>query len=180
MKLRTLILGLIALSFAVSLFAAPMPPASTNQYGQVTLESLNAAGLVKLSGTTISNALHLTGSLITKDADIGSLDIMGEANLTDTTINSSSYVMGSLQATKSNFLQSITLLSQKTLFTSCHLQGITIRKDESYKGKQTIELRQGTIVDGPIHFESGNGEVIISSNSKVFGAVTGGKVIKKP
>lgn len=178
MKLRTLILGLIAFTFVASLFAGP--PVTTHQYGKETLESLNGAGLIKLNGTTITNDLHFNGSLITKEAQIGSLDVMGEANLNQTTIHKASTIMGSLQATQSKFLQPITILSQKTLFTSCKLQGITVRKDDSYKGKQTIELKQGTIVDGPIHFESGKGEVILSSSSQVLGPITGGKVIKKP
>jgi len=40
-------------------------------------------------------------------------------------------------------------------------------------------LKQRTVVDGPIVFESGKGEVHVYAGSQVLGTVTGGKVVKK-
>lgn len=151
----------------------------SHHYGAETLKSVQRTGLVKLSGTKIEEQLQLNGSLISQNAEIGSLNIMGEANLTGTTIKESSTVMGSLQATRSTFTKALTLLSQKSLFTSSTLDTITILKDNGFKGKQIIELRQGTIVNGAIHFESGKGEVILSPGCQVLGTVTGGKIVRK-
>ncbi len=179
MKFRTFIFGLIALSFMTSLFAESTKAEGGGQYGKITLEALDGTGLIKLNGTSITNEVHLIGSLICQNGEIGSLDIIGEANLTGTTVKNGGSVMGSFQTTRSTRQQPIILLSQKAVFTSTKLAGITVKQDSGFKGKQTLELRQGTIVNGPIHFESGKGEVILYTGSQVLGTVTGGKILKK-
>ena len=153
--------------------------AGVGQYGAITLEAIEGNGLVKLNGTSVIDNLHLVGSLISQNATIGSLEIIGEANLTETTVKKGGSILGSLQAVRSIFLEEITILSQKSVFTGCKLAKITVQQDRSFKGKQIIELKQGTIVNGPIHFESGKGEVMIFSGSQVLGSVTGGKIVKK-
>jgi hypothetical protein len=179
MKWRTLIFALLALSFITTLFAKPTKAEGGGQFGQTTLESIDGTGLVKLNGTIVEKEIHLLGSLISQNGVIGTLDIFGEANLTETTVEHGGSVMGSIQTVRSNIKHPITILSQKSVFTDSKLVGITIEQDSAFKGKQFIELRQGTIVDGPIHFKSGKGEVLIYTNSQVLGPVTGGKVIKK-
>ncbi len=182
MKLRTFLFTLITASFLATLFADPLPKAEIvgrNAYGAETLDSLQATGLIKLQGTSIANSIRLTGSLISQNAKIGTLDIIGEANLTDTTIQHGGTVLGSLQAVRSTFLQPLTILSQKVLFTASRVESLIIRQDASFKGKQIVELKQGTIISGSIHFESGKGEVIIFPGCQVLGTVTGGKIVKK-
>lgn len=178
MKWRNWLIALTALSFIATLFADTPLVTGANQYGAVTLPALRGSGLIKLNGTTV-DTVHLTGSLLTQDAEIGSLDIIGEANLKDTTIKNASTIMGSFQATRTTFKSSVTLLGQKALLTASHLEGITVQKDGGYKGKQIIELKQGTLINGPIHFESGKGEVIVFPGCQVLGPVTGGKIVKK-
>ena len=179
MKFRTLIFGLIALSFMATLFAEGVKAEGGGQYGKETLESLGGNGLIRLSGTSVTNEIRLMGSLISQNGQIGSLDVIGEVNLTETTVEHGGSIMGSIQAVRSTIKEPITILSQKAVFTSSKLAGITVKQDTAFKGKQTIELRQGTLVDGPIHFESGKGEVLLHTGSQVLGPVTGGKVIKK-
>ncbi|HSX27110.1 MAG TPA: hypothetical protein VLE89_08925 [Chlamydiales bacterium] len=186
MKFRTLILSLLALSFVATLFAEEKTETPKQaqafghtQYGAVVLDSIQGNGLLKLNGTSVTHTLHMEGSLLSQGAHIGTLEVLGEANLTNTTIQNASFIFGSLQAVHSTFLQPITLLTQKATFTHTKLQGITVQKDQGYKGKQVLELRQNTLVDGPIHFESGKGEVLLYPGSHVIGKVTGGKVIKK-
>lgn len=178
MKLRSLLLALLALSLIASAFADTTKVTGSNQYGEVELETIDGTGLIKLNGTT-AQAIHLTGSLVAQGAQIGMLDIMGEANLKDSTIQNASTVMGSLQATRTTFQNSLSILSQKALFTSSRLESITVKQDMGYKGKQIIELRQGTLINGAIHFESGKGEVIVFPGCQVLGDVTGGKIVKK-
>jgi hypothetical protein len=179
MKFRTLIFSLIALSFMASLFADGTRTEGGGQYGKETLESLGGNGLIKLNGTTVTKEIHLNGSLISQNGQIGSLDVLGEVNLTETTVQHGGAITGSIQTVRSTIKEPITILSHKSVFTASKLKGITVKHDGATKGKQTIELRQGTLVDGPIHFESGKGEVLIFTGSQVLGPVTGGKVIKK-
>jgi hypothetical protein len=148
-------------------------------YGAETLESLQVAGLTRLNGTTITGNLQVTGSLISLYAHLGSLEITGEANFTDTNIEKACTIIGSIQAVRTTFREPITLLTQKGVFTASKLEAITVRQDASFKGKQILELRQGTIVNGPVAFESGKGEIILQSGSQVKGAITGAKVVRK-
>lgn len=171
MKLRTLLLVLISLSFIATLFG--------ENYGSEILETVQGTGIVKLNGTSVTNTLHVNGSLIAQNAQIGTLDVLGEANLTGSTIKNSASIMGSLQAVRTTFEQSITVLCQRVVFTASHLEGLTVQQDGGFKGKQVVELKQSTIVNGPIHFESGKGEVVLYPGSQVLGPITGGKLIKK-
>lgn len=179
MKLRNIIFAIMTLTFIATLLAAEPTAPTLGNYGTETLESLEGNGLMKLNGTSITNKLHVAGSLIAKDATIGILDIMGDANICDSTIKKPSTIVGSLQVSRTTFEQPLTILSPKALFTASHLESITVQKDLSFKGKQVIELKQRSIVNGPIHFESGKGEVLLFSGSKVLGPVTGGQVIKR-
>lgn len=175
MKLRTLIFSLLALT---TLVAEDVKVSGSSQYGEVTLDNVDGFGLVKLNGTTVST-VHLTGSLITQYAAIGTLNIIGEANLKDSTVEKGGVILGSLQAVRTTFKGPITIHSQKALFTASKLEGITVQVESGFKGKQIIELKQGTIINGPIHFDSGRGEVIIFPGCQVLGTVTGGKIVKK-
>lgn len=182
---KTVLLAFLALSFALSLFAEekeiPQPTMINGaaNYGAVTLESLQGSGLVKLNRTQVLHDATILGSLIATEAQIGRLAIQGQANLTHTTVQEGGSVLGSLQAVRSKFLKDLSLTTHKAVFTGCQLEGITVQKEDSFKGKQILELRQGTIVQGPIVFESGKGEIHLFPGSKTFGTVTGGKIVRK-
>lgn len=179
MKFRTLIFLLLTLSFLAPLFAQETEVMGSGSYGTESLDSLEGNGLVKLDGTSIANLLRVMGSLIAKDAQIGTLDVMGEANLRNTTVKNGATIMGSCQASSCTFEQMIHIHMQKVLFTACKTKGISVHKDGGFKGRQIVELKQGTVIDGPIHFDSGKGEVVIFPGCKVTGPVTGGKIVKK-
>lgn len=192
MKFRIAVMVLLLLSFvasfALAVEAPPEPAAApktvrqgvgANQYGAEVFDSLQGAGLVRLNGTSVLNALQVTGSLITTHAEIGSIEVSGEANLTETTIHKGGFVTGSIQAVRSTCEQPLVLLTQKAVLTASRFDAITFRKDMAFKGKQILELRQGTIVDGPIVFEGGKGEILLYPGSQVLDKVTGGKIIRK-
>lgn len=183
-----MICQLLACSFLLA--ALPQPPATEERtprhekptgvgnYGEETIDSVQGEGLVKLSGTRVED-LHVNGSLVSKDAKLGSLIILGEANLRDTTVSGSTDIIGFLQTHGSHFQKNLSVCTQKAIFTRTKIESLTVRKEPSYKGKQIIELKQGSVVHGPIHFESGKGEVQIDASSRIEGKVTGGKVIRR-
>jgi hypothetical protein len=185
-KFKYALFLLLALSFTATLFSvepAPKAPTESTFIGSSTLgaqsyDSLSGSGLLKLNGTTIKN-LQISGSLIAHSATLQSLEVQGEANLNQSTVTQPSTIIGYLRAQHSTFKAPLTLGAQKAVFTASQLHSLTIRKDDSFKGKQIIELKQGTIIDGPVHFESGKGEIHLFPPSKVLGPVTGGKIIRK-
>ncbi|MBI3508938.1 MAG: hypothetical protein HY069_04830 [Chlamydiia bacterium] len=161
--------------------AAPLPieQAGSGTYGAVRIESIDAIGIVKLNGTHVMQAVQLQGSLIANDAQIDSFHVVGDANVSHCTVKKPSDVTGYIQAQKTLFQGDMLLTLQRAVFTHSTLQGVTIRPNPGFKSKQVLELRQHTVVQGPIVFESGNGEVHLFSGSKVLGGVTGGKVLQK-
>ena len=188
MKFRTIILVILLFSFAASFVfaeetkenpAAITKVAGANNFGSETIDSIQAAGLVKLNGTSVLNTLQVSGSLIAKGAQIGTLEVVGEANLTNSTVRNEGNVAGSFQAVGSTFNQTITLLTQKAVLTGSRFEGITVLKDLGCKGKQILELRKGTVINGSILFESGKGEIQVYPGAQVLGQVTGGKIVKK-
>ncbi|HEY4254776.1 MAG TPA: hypothetical protein VGM34_00330 [Chlamydiales bacterium] len=196
---RALIVLLLLLSFAASLAAAIQDPtpkiinqqpqpktidpiqflSGSHSLGAHVFEKVVSTGLLKLRSTTITQSLRVEGSLIAQSARLGTLDVTGEASLSDSIIASPCTITGTIRTQNTTFQSLLTLGAQKAFFASSHLHSITIRKDLSYKGKQLIELKQKTIVDGPITFESGRGEVHLYPGSQVLGPVTGGKVVRK-
>jgi hypothetical protein len=84
--------------------------------------------------------------------------------------------MGYLQAHQAKFEEALVLSGQKAVFIGCTLASITVNKDASFKGKQIIELRQGTKVTGSITFESGKGEVHLYPGATVK-EVLGGALV---
>lgn len=177
---KALFLSLLSLSLFAedSSLSRHEKPMGAGSYGAEILDSIDGQGLVKLQGTSVKDVL-MNGSFLSKDAKVGSLNIQGEANLRDTVVSGETSIIGSLKTHSSTFEKPIAICTKKALFTHSKLDSITVRKEPSYKGKQIIEIKQGTIVSGPIHFESGKGEVHIDPSSRIEGKVTGGKVIRK-
>ncbi len=187
-KFRVVIFLLLLFSFCASLFADEIsPPPSREQVlsvggsaGQETFENLKSSGVLKLNGSTIKNLLEVQGCLIAQAAKLGSIEALGEVNLTNSVISQASTITGYLRAQKTTFKGPLTLSLYKAVFTASKVLGnITIQRQEAFKGKQVIELKQGTIVEGSILFESGKGEVHLYPGSKVYSSIEGGKLIRK-
>ena len=170
--------SLLFLSVFATLFGEEVEHlGSGGSFGVKIIERLTSDGVLKLNGTTIQD-LRVTGSLMATSAVLGELQVLGEANIRGSRVSQNCSVLGSLRAQDTYFDGSVTLDALKVVFTGCNLQGITVRKPNGFKGKQVIELKQGTVVNGPIVFEAGKGEVHCYG-SNYTGQVTGGKVIKK-
>jgi len=159
-------------------FAAPMKLGS-DTYGKTTLETLEILGTIKLHETTVLKESKVTGNLIANGAHFSSVDVTGDAQFTNTVIDKTTHIIGSLKAINTQFHQPINFLGQKAVFSHCNLPGLTIERDASFKAKQIVELKENTRVDGPITFEGGKGEIHLYFGSKIHGTVTGGKVVQK-
>lgn len=159
------------------LTATPDRYSNGGAIGKETIEEITCSGVLKLNGTTL-NALSISGSLVTTSALLGAITVRGEANLRGTKISAPCTIYGYLRAQDTTFEDHLTLGAHKAVFTASHLTSITVQVEEGFKAKQIIELKQGTTVSGPIHFESGKGEVH-SYGAKIHGPITGAKLIKK-
>lgn len=153
--------------------------ASLFSFGVETQEEVLGVGLVKLNGTTVKQLVHVTGSLLAQSAKINSLEVLGDANLSDSTVSGSSRIVGLLRSQNTVFEGPLTICSLRAIFQGSKIASLTVKKDDGYKGKQIVELKKRSSIEGPILFESGKGEVHVYPGSRVFGSVTGGKIVKK-
>ncbi len=169
---------LAILCAAIAIAAAPVKVGS-DSYGEISLESLELLGSIKLNGTTVSKLLKVTGNLVANSAHLHEIEAEGDVKLNDTLLEAQVLITGSLQASDSDFRQSLIFVGQKARFTKCKLIGITVRRDAAFKARQVIELKNSTIIEGPVIFEGGNGEVLLYPGSKIHGSVTGGKIVYK-
>ena len=148
--------------------------------GYEVFENLRSSGVLKLNGTTVKNLLVVQGCLIAQEGKFGAIEAMGEVNLTNSLVSSASTIGGYLRAQGTTFKSPLTLSVYKAVFTSSKILGnITVQRQEAFKGKQVIELKQGSVVEGPIVFESGKGEVHLYPGAKVYSSIEGGKLIRK-
>ena len=145
----------------------------------MTIESLEILGTVKLNGTTVSKLLKVTGNLVAQSATLNQVEVEGDARLTDTILEQQMSITGSFQASGSKFRNPVSFTGQKILFSKCTLSGITIQRDAAFRAKQIIELKDKTVIDGPVVFEGGNGEILLYPGSKILGSISGGKIIYK-
>lgn len=166
--------------FAIaSCFFAEAQQVGSDSYGEQTIESLEVCGTVKLNGTTILDRLKITGNLITLKASLPSVNAVGDVQLSETKIKEQMNVIGSLRASQSIFEKQLSFLGQRATFSKCTLCDIAVERDLAFKGKQIIELKDKTFVDGSIEFQKGNGEVWVYPGSRISGAITGGKIVRK-
>ena len=144
-------------------------------YGKETMDSLKGNGLVTLEGTTIRGRLEVNGSVKATKAFIGAFDCAGYANLTDCVIKTHSDVNGFLNANRTAFQGPVVLKAQKAEFTDCTIESLIVKNPSWVFGTQVIELQGKTVVKGSITFESGQGKVNMSPQSKVLGKIVGGQ-----
>ncbi len=147
-------------------------------YGKETLDKIQANGFVKLNGTKITEYLQINGRLKADYAQIEKMTINGQGDINNCFVRQKSLVCGTLIATSSKFSDELSVSSEIVVFNSCALSSLRILSVGGYQGVQVVELRGATQINGPITFESGQGEVLLDPDSEIIGKIIGGKIIK--
>ena len=174
-------LSLLALFFSFQLFAAPKNQIANGNltYGQEIFDTLQINGTATLNGTIILQRLQVNGSVSATNAQIGELQVYGQAVLSHCTVKDKCAVTGSIKGAFCDFEKAITLTSDNSSFDVCTIASIQVLKTKDHV-TQTIELKGKTEITGLISFESGNGQVIASKESPIKEAnVIGGKLIRR-
>jgi len=144
--------------------------------GNGTVKSLTGNGMVTVNGTTVSGTTLVNGLLNAKGANFYSLEVNGNAKLTQCTINHSAHIKGSLTASSTKFDRKLELNSgQATLINSKVRSDLHLAHTDSKK--QIVYLDDFSEVSGNIIFDDGEGEVILRGQSKIGGKVIGGRTV---
>jgi hypothetical protein len=178
--MRLLFLLLLILGAGYLYLQSGQEPAVQNvssgiiSYGKETFDAVKTNGFATLEGTTVKGALEATGRIKAIHASIGSFSCNGYATLIDTRIKSQSEVNGFLHAFATQFQGPVTVAAGSVDFTDCTIDSLVIKSGAWIFGTQVVELYGNTVVKGSITFESGQGKVIKSPQSKIQGKIIGG------
>lgn len=161
------------------IFSKGSSSSGSSKHGSETVKDVNSNGSTNLGGTTVTDSTSVNGSLRATEADLNKLDVNGSANLEKCTVHGNANINGSLKGKDNTFEDKLTISSNKVCLDSTSTQSIEIRKVTSDNNKQVVTLENNSSVKGDITFASGNGVVVVDSNSQLSGNVIGGEVVKK-
>lgn len=147
-----------------------------HSYGRETVESIMMNGSAFLKGTTVLGSTCVNGNLQAEDATLNTLKVNGTVDLRGSSVGGKVVVNGLLTADATQFNEEISIASEMVVFHNCKVASIKIR--ESSDKVQVVELRNSTLVDGSIVFESGKGEVWLYPGSEIHGDVSGAHIRK--
>lgn len=176
-KLYLFLAGALVLSSATNAYAdvCQYTPGMVT-CGTGTVATVNGNGLVRLNGTTVTDQVITSGSLVAKNANLNKVKANGSASLTNTKVSGASSFNGSLNSVGSSFLQPLSLGTSSSTFDSTSTVDITVTATKP-PVQQKLTLQNATKVMGSITFQQGNGLVYLSSDSSISGQVNGGKVV---
>lgn len=119
----------------------------------------------------IDGDCHVDGFNVKK-----SLNITGAAIGTKWNVGENTEIIGYLKADQSHF-KNIELYTHDSALTKSTADNIVFRHCMPSNISRTLRLSQGTVVNGTVTFEDGEGIIYIDSSSKIKGAIRGGNVV---
>ncbi|NGX58205.1 MAG: hypothetical protein K940chlam3_01110, partial [Chlamydiae bacterium] len=141
------------------------------------LDSFTQDGVLETSRCDFSEFLHVNGTLLAHKCQVYELKVNGCAKPHECVIYGPVFVAGELNADHSVFQDNLSLTCQSSSFSRCVvLKDIQVNKVKNYDDKQVLEITNGAVIKGNITFDSKNGEILLSSDSKIMGGVVGGHI----
>lgn len=144
-------------------------------YGKENIPHVYANGTVFLNGTHIEQTLKANGDVEAIQAQIASLFVNGHIRLRNCVIHDKSFINGSLEAENCLLEEKLSIATDLIILKNCETNSITIRPSKLNR-PQILDMRENTVVNGSIVFESGQGQVWTSKNSEVTGYIKGAKI----
>lgn len=106
------------------------------------------------------------------------LEVCKELYAERTHFGSDVHVDGDITAKCCGFDGEITALAEIIILEGTSTEDITVLASGPYYDAQVITLKNGSVVNGDITFESLRGKVCVDSTSQIYGQIIGGHVVK--
>lgn len=145
--------------------------------GTTQQQNIEAQGLVELDGTTVQEAVNVSGVLHAHQAKLNTLTVDGTAVLNHTQIRGACHLSGAIAASQSTFEKDIQLATETVRFNTCNLKSMVVQSD--IKPPKVI-LDHATHVHGDIRFVGQAGTVHLLDQSTLSGKVYHGTVVRDP
>lgn len=161
------------------LFLLPLAllSAETLYYENEKLTPITHLGHVELKRCFVEEMCTVTGSLNAFHSLFDGLVVNGDCFLNECVVTETGKIRGKLFAERSVFKGPLELTLQRADFRTSVANDIEV-KPYGGEGEQSIILSHGTHILGNVHFESKKGAVYLYSDSKLEGAVIGGKLVR--
>lgn len=150
--------------------------------GPVTVEHVNCRNL-KIDGSftgtdiTATEQGSINGSCTVNGFNVNNtLKIRGKAIGQRWDIRGNAEINGCLKASDQSRFTNIDLCSYDSSLEHSTANNIVIKRCTPVR-PQILRLSQGTVINGNVTFEDGQGVIYVDSTSRVTGTVTGGRVI---
>jgi len=142
-------------------------------FGNDKVEKIHVNGSAFLDGTHVSKVVKVEGNLEAFEADIHTLKMHGTGHLKKSSVQLRARVNGDLKAEDTVFKDGITATSGH-LVLSHVISGPVEFKHGTEEGKERkLTLTNGTMINGPVVFDNGPGEIFKDSTSKITGEIVG-------
>ncbi|MCB1192805.1 MAG: hypothetical protein H7A23_23455 [Leptospiraceae bacterium] len=162
-------------------------------FGKESFPSLTIYGNATLEGTTVNEKTAINGSVDANKATFNQITVNGNFQGTEikikdgffngsvsfknTKVSGNLKINGSLISYYSDFKGKIFIDSTEIVFSNSKINDIIIENASTNFTKQTVHLKDKTVVKGSIIFKSGKGEVFVSGDSKLKeNQIKGGKI----
>lgn len=143
----------------------------------INCQNLKIAGSLTGSSITVTGQGSVDGSCAVNGFNVNNtLKVRGSATGQRWDIRGDTVITGCLKASDQSRFTSITLYSYDSTLEHSTANNIIIKRC-ALNRPQLLRLSQGTVINGNVTFEDGQGVIYVDSTSRVTGTVTGGTVI---
>ncbi len=163
---------LLTLLLAVS----PLSAVDREIHGQ-RIEDLTFKGSLDLHRSESEGLLQVLGTLNASDSTLDEVEVKGTLLLKNCIVTGEVAILGTFIAERSRFDEPIFAFTKEMEFNCSRVDSIHINKVGHTPLTQIVKLKNGTVVEGNITFESKNGEIWLYKESRFLGAVVGGKIV---
>lgn len=148
--------------------------------GAEVIDSAHVDGALTLQGTKVKGEVFVNGMLSAVGVEMESLQVNGDASVKDTIINKDVIINGFAFFQHCTVKGTVLTASEKIVMVASQITGdVVMRKTTNPKEFQVLNLSKGTKIDGSVTFESGNGKIIMSKDSKITGVTKGARTFEQ-
>ncbi|SCA58709.1 hypothetical protein AB751O23_AL_00090 [Chlamydiales bacterium SCGC AB-751-O23] len=144
-----------------------------------TIDNLDFKGTVDLDDVNVKKDMHVQGIAKIEGGKIFNLQVEGILEIEDSIVEGDVNIVGELEAENTQFMKTLIFIGEELELKKTQAQDIILKKPNESKLTQRVRVREGSVVQGNIIFESGDGEVILDNDSRFLGNVQGGRVVSE-
>ncbi len=143
------------------------------------IDRIHVNGSAILDGTKVEKVIKVHGTLEAYEADINNLKLEGTAELKKCIVHVRARIRGDLKAEDTTFKDGIAAAAGHLILSHVTSGPIDFQQLSDAPSIQKLTITNGTVINGPVIFEKGRGEIIKDKSSKINGQIVGEYTLKE-